>query len=125
MGQRGIGITDITGDRITWQAFNIASPLQATYARHSRKAVYLTNQYAPGLEAHSVHGVLAKYSLVPALVEDLVYNIVVFGPSIPHMAREIDFRNQLPSQFHALTVTDNCISGTSAIIAIRDAIATG
>jgi acetyl-CoA acetyltransferase len=41
------------------------------------------------------------------------------------MAREIDFRGQLPSQVRVLTVTDNCTSGTSAIIAIRDAIATG
>jgi acetyl-CoA acetyltransferase len=74
---------------------------------------------------HSVDGVLAKYSLVPALVEDLLYNIVVVGPSVPHMAREIDFRSQFPTQVRALTVTDNCISGTSAIISIRDAIATG
>jgi len=90
----------------------------------SAGSAYLTNQYAPGLEAHSVHGVLAKYSLVSALVRDLVYNIVVFGPSIPHMVREIDFRSQLSTQVRVLTVTDNCISGTSAIVSIRDAIAT-
>ena len=85
----------------------------------------LKNHSALSLGAHSVDGVLAKYSLDPALVEDLVYGIVVVDPSIPHMAREINFRSRLPTQVRALTVTDNCISGTSAIISIHDAIATG
>ncbi len=85
----------------------------------------LKNHSAVGLGAHSVDGVLEKYALDPALVEDLVYGIVVVDPSIPHMAREINFRSRLPSQVRALTVTDNCISGTSAIISIHDAIVAG
>ncbi len=85
----------------------------------------LKNHSAVGLGAHSVDGVLEKYALDPALIEDLVYGIVVVDPSIPHMAREINFRSRLPSQVRALTVTDNCISGTSAIISIHDAIVAG
>jgi len=85
----------------------------------------LKNHSALGLGAHSVDGVLEKYALDPELVEDLVYGIVVVDPSIPHMAREINFRSRLPSQVRALTVTDNCISGTSAIISIHNAIMAG
>lgn len=85
----------------------------------------LKSHSALGLGAHSVDGVLEKYALDPALVEDLVYGIVVVDPSIPHMAREINFRSRLPSHVRALTVTDNCISGTSAIISIHDAIVAG
>ena len=85
----------------------------------------LKSHSALALGAHSVDGVLEKYALDPALVEDLVYGIVVVDPSIPHMAREINFRSRLPSDVRALTVTDNCISGTSAIISIHDAIVAG
>ncbi len=85
----------------------------------------LKNQSALDLGAHSVDGVLEKHALDPALVEDLVYGIVVVDPSIPHMAREINFRSRLLNRVRALTVTDNCISGTSAIISIHDAIVAG
>ena len=85
----------------------------------------LKNHSALSLGAHSVDGVLEKYSLDAALVEDLVYGIVVVDPSIPHIAREINFRSQLSNHVRSLTVTDNCISGTSAIISIHDAIVAG
>jgi len=85
----------------------------------------LKDQSAVDLGAHSVDGVLEKFSLDPELVDDLVYGIVVVQPSIPHMAREINFRSRLPSSVRALTITDNCISGTSAIIAVHDAIMMG
>lgn len=91
----------------------------------AKAGTFLKNQSALDLGAHSVDGVLEKYALDPALVEDLVYGIVVVDPSIPHMAREINFRSRLPNHVRALTVTDNCISGTSAIISIHDAIVAG
>ncbi len=72
----------------------------------------LKSHSALGLGAHSVDGVLEKYALDPALVEDLVYGIVVVNPSITHMAREINFSIRLQSQVLELTVTDNCISVT-------------
>lgn len=85
----------------------------------------LKDHSAVDLGAHSVDGVLEKYCLDPGLVDDLVYGIVVVDPSIPHMAREINFRSRLPSNVRAVTVTDNCISGTSAIISVHDAIMLG
>lgn len=77
------------------------------------------------LATHSVNGALEKLDLDPAAVDKLVYGAVVVDPSIPHLAREVNFKSNLPVEVQALTVTDNCISGTSAIGAIHDAIVTG
>ena len=77
------------------------------------------------LGVHSVNGALEKLELDPAAVDQLVYGVVIVDPAIPHLAREINFRSQLPSDVRALTITDNCISGTSAIVSIHDAIVTG
>lgn len=77
------------------------------------------------LGVHSVNGALEKLQLDPAAVNQLVYGVVVVNPAIPHLAREINFRSVLPSDVQALTITDNCIGGTSAIASIHDAIATG
>ena len=76
------------------------------------------------LGTHSVNGALEKLELDPAIVDQLVYGVVVVDPSIPHLAREINFKSRLHSGVQALTVTDNCISGTSAIASIHDAIVT-
>src|SRR6056297_3257183 len=75
------------------------------------------------LGTHSVDGALEKLDLDPAVVDQLVYGVVIVDPVIPHLAREINFRSRLPSTVQALTLTDNCISGTSAIASIHDAIA--
>ena len=77
------------------------------------------------LATHSVNGALEKLALDPSAVDQLVYGSVVVDPSIPHLAREVNFRSKLPAEVRALTVTDNCISGTSAIAAVHDAIVTG
>jgi len=77
------------------------------------------------LGVHSVNGALEKLELDPGEVSQLVYGVVVVDPAIPHLAREINFRSQLPSEVQALTITDNCISGTSAIAIVHDAIVTG
>lgn len=77
------------------------------------------------LGVHSVNGALEKLQLDPAAVNQLVYGVVVVNPAIPHLAREINFRSVLPSDVQALTITDNCIGGTSSISSIHDAIATG
>ncbi len=77
------------------------------------------------LAVHSVNGALEKLALDPSTVDQLVYGTVVVDPSIPHLAREVNFRSKLPAEVRALTVTDNCISGTSAIAAVHDAIVTG
>ncbi len=77
------------------------------------------------LATHSVNGALEKLALDPSAVDQLVYGSVVVDPSIPHLAREVNFRSKLPAEVRALTVTDNCISGTSAIASVHDAIVTG
>ena len=77
------------------------------------------------LGIHSVNGALEKLELKPAYVNQLVYGVVIVDPAIPHLAREINFGSQLPPEVQALTITDNCISGTSAIASVHDAIATG
>ncbi len=81
----------------------------------------------PALElaTHSVNGVLEKLELDPGTVDQLVYGTVIVDPTIPHLAREVNFKSELPAGVQSLTVTDNCISGTSAIASVHDAIATG
>lgn len=85
----------------------------------------LKDRTALELATHSVNGVLQKLDLDPRTVEQLAYGVVIVDPTIPHLAREVNFASELPSGVRALTVTDNCISGTSAIAAVHDAIATG
>lgn len=77
------------------------------------------------LATHSVNGALEKLDLDPATVDQLVYGTVVVDPAIPHLAREVNFKSKLPAAVRALTITDNCISGTSAIASVHDAIVTG
>lgn len=77
------------------------------------------------LATHSVNGALEKLELDPNVIDELVYGTVIVDPTIPHLARELNFRSELPAEVRSLTVTDNCISGTSAIASVHDAIAMG
>ncbi len=77
------------------------------------------------LAVHSVNGLLQQQGLDPRTVEQLVYGVVVVDPRLPHLAREVVFASELPAQVRALTVTDNCITGTSAITGLYDAIVGG
>ncbi len=77
------------------------------------------------LAVHSVDGLLEKQGLDPRFVDELVYGVVGVDPRIPHLAREVAFSSQLPSEVRALTVTNNCITGTSAITSIYDSIVAG
>jgi acetyl-CoA acetyltransferase family protein len=77
------------------------------------------------LAIHSVRGLLGKQDLDPASVDDLVYGIVTVDPRVPHLAREVVLRGTMAPTVRALTVTDNCISGTSAIRLIHDSIVAG
>ncbi len=72
-----------------------------------------------------MNGLLENQNLDPEIVDELVYGIVVVDPAIPQMAREVNFSSKLPAKVRALTVTDNCITGTSAITAIYDSIVAG
>jgi acetyl-CoA acetyltransferase family protein len=77
------------------------------------------------LAVHSVNGLLQQQELDPQAVEQLIYGVVVVDPRIPHLAREVVFASKLPAEVRALTVTDNCITGTSAITGVYDAIVGG
>jgi len=74
---------------------------------------------------HSVNGLLEKHALDPNTVDELVYGITVLDPRIPQFAREVVFSSHLPSSVRALTVVDNCITGTSAITSVFDSIVAG
>ncbi|MBX2797300.1 MAG: acetyl-CoA C-acyltransferase [Myxococcales bacterium] len=81
---------------------------------------------AVDLAAHAVDGVIEATGVDPAGVPELQLGLVVVDPRIPHMAREVVFRSErLTPATRAVTVTDNCITGTSAMLALHDAIALG
>ncbi len=77
------------------------------------------------LGIHAVKGLLDLHAVDPGIVEQMAYGIVIFDPMVPNIAREIVFNTELPSSVHALTVSNNCITGIHAITAIYDAIVAG
>lgn len=77
------------------------------------------------LAAHAVNGLLKKQTLDPGTVDELVFGIVVVDAQIPHLAREVVFASDLDAATRALTVSNNCITGASAIASIYDSIARG
>ena len=77
------------------------------------------------LAIHSVDGLLEKQNIDPASIDRMVYGIVTVDPRVPHLAREVVLCGRLPAEVPALTITDNCISGTSAIRLIHDSIVAG
>jgi acetyl-CoA acetyltransferase family protein len=85
----------------------------------------LKDRSALDLATHSVNGLLDRHGLDPAIVDEMVYGIVVVDPRRPQFAREVAFESRLPSSTPAWTVTDNCITGTTAMMAIADSISRG
>ncbi|MBW3660914.1 MAG: hypothetical protein KY397_04695 [Gemmatimonadetes bacterium] len=77
------------------------------------------------LSLHAVHGLLETHDVDPEIVEHLVWGIVIVDPRIPHLARDVVLRGALPDSVRALTITDNCISGASAVAIVHDAIVEG
>lgn len=77
------------------------------------------------LSLHAVEGLLERLDVDPGSVENLAYGIVLVDPEIPHVAREIVLRSRLPESARALTITDNCISGLSAMAVVGSAVAEG
>ncbi|MCB9680511.1 MAG: acetyl-CoA C-acyltransferase [Alphaproteobacteria bacterium] len=80
---------------------------------------------AVDLSAHAVDGLLASADVDPASIHELHWGVVVVNPRLPHIGRETVFRSKLPVTTRGVTYTDNCISGTTAMIALHDAIALG
>lgn len=90
------------------------------------KAGTVFKHHSPfALGLHAVRGLLEKSRLDPRSVNELTYGIVLIDPRLPNLAREIVFKSGLAASTHALTVSNNCISGIHAISAIYDSIASG
>ena len=90
------------------------------------KAGTVLRKHSPlDLSVHAVNGLLSKTQLDPISVDELAYGITVLDPRIPHFAREVVFSSELPSTVRALTLTNHCITGTSAITTIYDSIVSG
>ncbi len=87
------------------------------------KAGTVFREYSPlELGVHSVDGLLESQQIDPGAVDQLLFGIVTVDPRVPHMAREVNFSSRLPSEVRALTFTDNCITGGSAIVSAYHAI---
>jgi len=92
----------------------------------AKAATRFKNYSALDLAVHAVDGLLESQQLDPNSVDELVYGITVVNTRIPHLAREIVFSSKLlPSEVRALTLTNNCIGGLSAITSITDSIVAG
>jgi len=74
------------------------------------------------LAIHSVDGLLERYDVAPHEIEALTFGVVGVDPRAPHLAREVTFGSSLPVDVRSVTVTDNCITGITAIEHVADAI---
>ncbi len=74
------------------------------------------------LAVHAVNGLLSRHYADPAVIQELAYGNVVLDPRIPHLAREIVFESNLPTSVNALTLSNNCITGCSALATIANSI---
>ncbi|MEO0601087.1 MAG: acetyl-CoA C-acyltransferase [Myxococcota bacterium] len=80
---------------------------------------------AVDLATHAVNGLLDHTRIDPERVQEVQLGVVVVDPRVPHLGREVVFRSRLPASTRAVTVTDNCITGTTAMMHLHDAIAFG
>lgn len=74
-----------------------------------------TKQTADDLSVVAVNGLLEKTGVDVNKVDFLSWGITVVDSRIPNMARHVVLRSNLTPATRAVTITDNCISGTSAI----------
>lgn len=81
----------------------------------ARVASALRHHSALDLSVHAVNAALSRTGIEPERVDILNHGIVVLHPRVPHMAREVALQSRLGTATRALTLTDNCITGISAI----------
>ena len=91
----------------------------------AKAGAQLRGHSALDLATHAVNGALDIADLDSDTVDELAFGTVIVDPAIPHIAREVNFRSDLPSDVRAVTITDNCITGTSAIQSVHNSIALG
>lgn len=77
------------------------------------------------LACHATNGLIEQHELGPDEIDEMVFGIVIPDPKRPQFAREVGFESRLKSSTPAWTVSDNCITGTTAIMAIADSISSG
>lgn len=77
------------------------------------------------LSVHAVDGLMDRYGIEPAEVDQLVWGIVGVDPRTPHLAREVAFSTRLAVETRSVTVTDNCITSLTAVEQVVDAIGQG
>jgi len=91
----------------------------------AKAGAQLRQHRALDLGVHAVDGLLDKADVDPAIVDTLVYGIVVLDARVPHLAREVNFKSRLPDSTRSLTITDNCITSASGIELVVDSIRAG
>ena len=91
----------------------------------AKAGAQLKGYSALDLGTHAVDGALEKTGVAPGAVDELAFGTVIVDPAIPHLAREVNFRSKLPSAVRSITLTDNCITGTSAIQSVYNSIVLG
>ena len=77
------------------------------------------------LGVRAVDGLLDRFDVDSESVDALAFGNVVLDPRVPHLARETVFESRLPASVRALTLVDNCITGTSVIAHLGCAIESG
>ncbi len=77
------------------------------------------------LSVNAVKGLLRKHQVDPASIGELVYGIVIVVPKVPNLAREIVLSTDLSSNIPAHTISNNCITGASAVASIYYSIVSG
>jgi acetyl-CoA acetyltransferase family protein len=91
----------------------------------AKMATVFKNYSARELAVHAVNALLDRAELPAEQVDELIFGNVIVDPRMPHLAREIVFASRLPAGVRALTIIDNCITGTSALAAVMADIQTG
>ncbi len=90
------------------------------------KAGTLLKDYtALDLAIHATRGLVEFEQLDQTLIDDVVFGVVAANPRLPHLAREIVLQGDLDPKTRALTLSDNCISGATALRTVYDSIAMG
>jgi len=89
----------------------------------AKAGTVLKEHTALDLGVHAVDGTLGALDLDPEAVDQFAFGIVTLDARIPHLAREVNLQSVLPARARSITITDNCITGLTAIESVGDAIA--
>ena len=91
----------------------------------AKAGTHLKHHRALDLGTHSVDGIIEVLDIDPGIVDEMAYGIVVTDPKIPQLAREVNFRSKLPDSVRSYTITDNCITGITALSSVVRSIRAG